>query len=153
MLLPLVLGAIAGAAFLWPRVRLVLRHHRLIEIRRQFHWHRERLEVKFLQLASRGTVAPGAHWMDCEFEDEVAYVRNRKTGQLCALVGIILVKSNMLDISQPPSRCRVGTAIFCFVRNRWDTDGRPVLNLSPSETIRFYQDALEVVDEEIVREG
>lgn len=152
ILIPLGFGAAAGAILWLPRVRAALQYHRLVEIRRQFHRQRERLEMKFLFLASRGTLAPGAHWMDCEFEDEVAYVRNRKTGQLCALVGILLIKRHPLDFLSTSSRCRVGTAIFRFARNRWDTDGRAVLNLSPSETIRFYQDALEVLDQEPVQE-
>jgi len=151
ILVPLGLGAATGALFWWPQVRTAMRHYRLAEIRRQFHQQRERLEMKFLCLASQGTLPLGPG-MDCEFEDEVAYVRNRKTGQLCALVGILLIKRNPFDFSPAPPRCRLGTAIFRFTRRRWDTDGRAILNLSPSETIRFYQDALEVLDQEPVQE-
>jgi hypothetical protein len=152
ILLPLGLGAAAGVVLWGPRLRRTMRLHRFREIRRRFHQQRERLEMKFLCLASQGSLAPDAPWMDCEFEDEVAYVRNRRTGQLCALVGILLRKRNPWEGPPPSAGWRVGTAIFRFARNRWDTDGRAVLNLSPSETIRFYQDALEVLDQEPVQE-
>ncbi len=152
ILAPLGLGAAAGLMLWAPRLRRVVRLRRLRDIRRQFHQQRERLEMKFLCLASRGSLTPGIHWMDCEFEDEVAYVRNRRSGQLCALVGILLRKRHPLGVSESGGSFRVGTAIFRFARNRWDTDGRAVLNLSPSETIRFYQDALEVLDQEPVQE-
>ncbi|MCS7306117.1 MAG: hypothetical protein NZ602_13555 [Thermoguttaceae bacterium] len=152
ILAPLGLGVATGLLFWGPRLRRVVRLHRLREIRRQFHQQRERLEMKFLCLASRSSLAPGVPWMECEFEDEVAYVRNRRTGQLCALVGILLRRRHPLAVSSASTSCRVGTALFRFARNRWDTDGRAVLNLSPSETIRFYQDALEVLDQEPVQE-
>lgn len=152
VVLPIGLGMWAGLRWAWPRVHSQLPQHRLAEIRRQFHQQRERLEMKFLCLASRSSLGSGPHWLDCEFEDEVAYVRNRKTGQLCALVGVFLVKRNRFDPLEPSNRCRVGTAIFRFSRSRWDTDGRAVLNLTPAETIRFYQDALELLDREPVRE-
>jgi len=150
--LPVGLGAVAGLMVWAPRLRRTVRLHRLREIRRRFHQQRERLEMKFLCLATQGTLAPDVPWMDCEFEDEVAYVRNRRSGQLCALVGILLRKRDPWAEPPPSGVCRVGTAIFRFARNRWDTDGRAVLNLSPSETIRFYQDALEVLDQEPVQE-
>ena len=152
ILLPVGLGAVAGLMVWTPRFRRTMCLYRLREIRRRFHQQRERLEMKFLCLASQGSLAPGAPWMDCEFEDEVAYVRNRRSGQLCALVGILLRKRDPWGGLPPSGVCRVGTAIFRFARNRWDTDGRAVLNLSPSETIRFYQDALEVLDQEPVQE-
>jgi hypothetical protein len=43
---------------------------------------------------------------------------------------------------------RAGTAVFRLDRDRWETEGRVILNLSPSEAIRTYQHDLEVVGRE-----
>ena len=43
---------------------------------------------------------------------------------------------------------QLGTAVFRFDRDHWETDGRAILNLSPSEAIRFFRKDLEKVGEE-----
>ena len=44
---------------------------------------------------------------------------------------------------------RTGTAVFRFDRDHWETDGRVILNLSPDEAIRFNQNDLEMVGQEM----
>ena len=44
---------------------------------------------------------------------------------------------------------QLGTAVFRFDRDHWETEGRAILNLSPSEAIRFYRNDLEKVGEEL----
>lgn len=152
ILVPTVLVLTAGAALVWQPIRAAVRRYRLADARRDFHWQRERLEAKFIKLAWAGAPPNGPRWLDCEFEDDVSYVRNRNTGELCAFVGATVAAGDPFDFfADPPQRFRIGTAIFRFDRNHWDTDGRAILNLSPSEAIRFYQDDLEVVGEELVR--
>ena len=98
---------------------------------------------------------PGSpRWADCEFDDDVSYVRNRNTGELCAFVRVTIALEDE-DGSpgiDPLHGYRSGTAIFRFDRRHWKTDGRAILNLSPSEAIRFYHDDLEIVGEELIGE-
>jgi hypothetical protein len=44
---------------------------------------------------------------------------------------------------------RIGTAIFRFDRDHWETDGRAIFNLHPGDVIRVYQDDLEVFGQEV----
>ena len=141
--------------FVWRPLRIASREARFVQRRKRFHWQRERLEAKFVQLASARAVAEGPNWEDCLFDDDVAYVRDRRTGELAAFVAVIVP---MDDRDQPTpftgkavGRVRAGTAVFRFDRDHWSTDGRAIPNLSPTEAIRVYQKDLEVVDQELAR--
>ena len=154
ILVPTVLVFLAGVGILWRPIRAAMRQSRLADARRDFHWQRERLEVKFIQLAWANAKPDRPRWADCEFDDDVSYVRNRSTGELSAFVAVTIVLEDPehgLDLGlDAVAHRRAGTAIFRFDRNHWETDGRAILNLSPSEAIRFYQDDLEVIGEELV---
>ena len=147
------LGAVAAAVglSLWWPMRTAMRRSRLAGARRNFHLQRERLEMKFIQLA-QAAAKPGApRWSDCEFENDVAYVRNRSTGELAAFVPVTIALEDPdgLAIQSALENLRCGTAVFRFDREHWETDGVALLNLTPAEAIRFYRDNLEIVAQEV----
>jgi len=150
------LGAVGVALGLlaWSPIRSVVREARLADARREFHRHREHLEAKFVALAG-ARVKPGSRrWADCEFDNDVAYVRDRSTRQLAALVAITISLEAPKGTSPSAAESggfRAGTAVFRFKDARWDTDGQTLLNLSPAEAVRYYQDDLEVVAQEVAR--
>ena len=148
------------------------RRKRFIETCRSFHWQREHLEAHFVQIAQLHSKPGAPRWTDCDFSDDVSYVRNRYTGELSAFVAVTI----MLELPQvmhgeelahsedgtygiesdrnPMSlgnTVREATAVFRYGRDRWETDGRAIFNLSPSETIRFYQQDLVMVGQELSR--
>ena len=117
--------------------------------RRTFHLQRERLEAKFIQLATSRSRSKVVHWDDCEFDDDVAYVRNRATQEVAAFVAVsVAVEEPDAPLSGLGGEMRVGTAIFRFDRDHWETDGRAILNLNPAEAIRVYRDDLEMIARE-----
>jgi hypothetical protein len=136
-----------------------MREARLARARRGFHAQRERLEAKFVHLAaavsSDDASSDAPHWADCDFDDDVAYVRDRRTGQLSAFVGVTVAVSSLegpaSDINGLVGNLRVGTAVFRFDRDHWETDGQAMLNLSPSEAIRALKNDLEMVDREVAQ--
>ena len=138
---------------IWRPLRTAVRESRFSRARKDFHTKRERLEAKFVRLASTRAKPGAPRWADCEFEDDVAYVRNRTTGELSAFVEIVM----MIDgaprdgeaLDDPTGTAQAGTAIFRFDGQHWDTDGRAFLNLSPAEAIRYYKDDLEIVGQEL----
>ena len=156
---PLAVGAIlAVVVLIWRPMRAASRQARFAETRRDFHVQRERLEAKFVQLASANAKPNGPNWADCEFDDDVAYVRNRSTGELSAFVAVtVTVTLGDLDgLGDSPTgvgdligSLRTGTAVFRFDRSHWETDGRAILNLTPAQAIRLYQNDLEVVEQEL----
>ncbi len=141
------------AALWWrPARRKTVRTAPLGQAKRRFHAQRERLEAKFLQLAAARAAADSPRWGDCSFADDVAYVRSRITGELSAFVAVT-VAADPSDAAlggglDAEDGLQAGTAVFRFDRDHWDTDGRAILNLSPSEAVRYYRDQLEMVSEE-----
>jgi hypothetical protein len=143
---------------MWRQTRSNVREARLAKARRDFHIQREHLEAKFVQLAACRSILNGPCWEDCEFDDDVAYVRNRSTKELAAFVQ---VKVAIEDSDAPPDvagmlgKLHVSTAVFRFDHRHahWETDGRAILYLKPSEAIRFYQDDLEMVDQEVAEQA
>lgn len=136
-------------AFLWSPAQRALRESRLAGARRDFHLKRERLELKFVQKAAARVRPDAPPWTDCEFDNDVAYVRNRATGELAAFVAIIVTIDDTGATGRAIPSYRSGTAVFRLDRKHWDTDGQALLNLTPVEAIRFYQDDLEIVAQEV----
>jgi hypothetical protein len=139
-------------ALLWRPIRTMSREVQFSKAKKFFHTQRERLEAKFINLASKRSKSESPKCSDCTFADDVSYVRNRTTGELSAFVAISVamenVDSNALNNGEAVSNLQLGTAVFRFDRDHWETDGRAILNLSPSEAIRFYRKDLEKVGEE-----
>jgi len=113
---------------------------------------RERLEAKFIQLAAAHAAPDAPQWADCVFDDDVSYVRSRSTGELSAFVAVSIATENLdaaiRGTADAIGNLQAGTAVFRFDRDHWETDGRAILNLSPSEAVQHYRNDLEVVAEE-----
>ncbi len=149
-----LVAALAGiVVLLWRPARMAAREASLKQAKKNFHRQRERLEAKFIQLASAHGKHDAPRWCDCDFDDSVSYVRNRASGELSAFVAVTVAMESLADAPLSTSdmigNLRAGTAVFRFDRDHWVTDGRAILNLSPSEAIRFYQNDLEVVGQEV----
>ena len=87
-----VLSALGIAA--WSIRRSVRRATPSAQAKQRFHVHRERLEAKFIQLASAHATPDAPQWTDCIFDDDVAYVRSRTTGELSAFVAVTIAAEN-----------------------------------------------------------
>jgi hypothetical protein len=124
----------------------------LAQAKRRFHVQREGLEAKFIKLAAARLKPEVSRWADCTFADDVAYVRNRTTGELSAFVAVTVGTEDFAAggdaSSDAVGNLQVGTAVFRFDSDHWETDGRAILNLSPSEAVRYYRQDLEMVGEE-----
>jgi hypothetical protein len=103
-------------------------------------------------LASKRNKSESPRLSDCTFSDDVSYVRDRSSGELSAFVAVSLsmedAKPGDYNNGDAVGNLQLGTAVFRFDRDHWETDGRAILNLSPSEAIRFFQKDLEKVGEE-----
>ncbi len=120
--------------------------------RRDFHQQRERLEARFFQIASNSGKPRGLRWVECEFENDVTYARNRATAELCAFVGVTIafeaIEGGLMEGVEAVGNLRAATAVFRLEGGRWHTDGRAIFNLSPTEAIAYYQDNLVMVGHE-----
>jgi hypothetical protein len=133
-----------------PRRRAKLEQAQLTSARRQFCLRREWLEAHFLSLAGSSGRPRGLAWADCDFDDGVAFARDRVSGELRALVGVTIsfaaIEGGGMEDVDAVGDLRAATAVFRFDGDHWTTDGRAVFNLNPAETIRWYQNELEIVD-------
>jgi hypothetical protein len=121
----------------------------MVRAMKQFRYHREYLEAKFLDLASRTGKPRGLAWESCEFDNRVAFARDRQTGQLSALVGVAIrfsaIEGGGMEDVDAVHNVRAATALFHYQNGRWSTQGRALFNLNPREAIHFYQKDLELV--------
>jgi hypothetical protein len=139
----------AAAAFVWRPVRTAWREARFAEACRAFHWQREGLEARFVRLGVARAKPEAARWIDCQFDDDVAYARNRSTGELSAFVAVT-IRVEAFEGSPDAARARLdATAVFRFNGKRWETDGRAIFDVTPTEAIHLFQRDLEMVGQEV----
>jgi hypothetical protein len=133
----------------WRPVGAVLREIRTERARELFHRQRERLEAKFMDMAARSGKPRGLRWLDADWENPVRIVRDRRTGELAALVGITVsfeaIPGGGMEDNPNVSNLRDATAVFNYVRGRWITEGRALFNMSPDGAIDRYHDQYEPV--------
>jgi hypothetical protein len=143
---------IAAALLIWRPIRSAWREAKFAEARRDFHHQRERLEAKFVQLGAMNPKPDAPRWTDCQFDDDVAYARNRSSGELSAFVAVTIEMEGSggpaAGLGDAVGNLRAATAVFRFDRDHWETDGRAIFNLSPTEAIHFYHRDLEMVGQE-----
>jgi hypothetical protein len=142
-----------AAYFLWRPYRVVRQEKSLARARREFHLRREQLEAKFLQRAGESGKPRGLRWTDCDFENDVTYARDKRSGQLSAFVGVTIsfeaIEGGGMEDVEAVGNLRAATAVFSFDEKRqWYTEGRAIFNLNPTEAIQYYQANLELVAQE-----
>ncbi|MEX2188539.1 MAG: hypothetical protein WD875_17145 [Pirellulales bacterium] len=122
------------------------------QARRDFHMQRERLECVFLQTAAVSGKPRGLRWIDCDFDNDVTYACNRRSGELAALVGCTIsfeaIEGGGMEDVAAVSNLRAATAVFEFNGKKWQTLGRAIFNLNPAETIEHFRDQLVLVGQE-----
>lgn len=120
--------------------------------RRQFHQRREWLEAKFFELAGNSGRPRGLRWVECDFDNDVTYARNKSSGELSAFVAVTIafeaVEGGLMEGVEAVGNLRAGTAVFRYDTTHWRTDGRAIFNLSPTEAIAYYQENLVLVGHE-----
>lgn len=149
-----IFAAIAGIlgivfVLVWPSLRNRRQTRHLLRARERFQRRREWLEARFMTLVERSGKPRGLRWVNCDFDDEVAFARDRSTGRLRALVGVTIqfeaIEGGGMEDVEAVGNLRAATVVFRLDGPEWETDGRALFNLSPSQTIEHQ--ALETVDE------
>ncbi len=150
-----ILPLLVGGLLVWRPLMVARRKRRFAEACRHFHCQRERLEAKFVQLGATGAKSEGPRWSDCFFDDDVAYARSRSTGELSAFVAVTIEMDDfdrrLAGAPDAVGNLRSATAVFRFDGHHWETEGRAIFNLTPTEAIHFYQRDLELMGQEVAR--
>ncbi len=146
----IVLAVISAVAFAKVRIGQLLRGQAQRLARETFSWRREWLEADFHKLAGQRGIPRGLAWVDCDFENNVQFAKDRATGHLRALVAVTIrfeaIEGGGMEDVEAVGLLRAATAIFFYDGKKWTTSGRALFNLNPSEAIVHYRHELETVD-------
>jgi hypothetical protein len=145
----LVVIAALGLALWWAALR-VPRRTTVERARKLFHLQRERTEFRFFQLAANAYRPRGLDLVDCDFEDEVSFARDRHNGRLRAYVGVTIrfsaIEGGPMEDNPNVDNLKAGSAEFRLDNSDWGTDGKVHFNVNPVEAIQRYQQELELVE-------
>ena len=126
------------------------REEALKRARSEFYLRREWLEAEFLSLAKSRGLPRGLDWVDCDFDDGVAFARDRMTRELRALVAVTIrfeaIPGGGMEDVEAVGNLRAATVVFRYAQNKWVADGRALFNVDPDEAIQRYRNELETVD-------
>ncbi|MCA9120159.1 MAG: hypothetical protein H6822_23895 [Planctomycetaceae bacterium] len=118
--------------------------------RETFQIRREWLEADFVTRAESSGKPRGLRWMHCDFDDNVCFARDRRTGRYRALVGVTIsfeaIEGGGMEDVEAVSNLRAATVVFRLDGPEWNADGRALFNLNPTEAIEHYHNDLETVE-------
>ena len=118
--------------------------------RETFQLRREWLEADFVSRAEASGKPRGLRWVNCDFEDGVAFARDRRTGRYRALVGVTIsfeaIEGGGMEDVEAVGNLRAATVVFRLDEPEWRADGRALFNLNPAEAIAHFQHELETVE-------
>jgi hypothetical protein len=115
--------------------------------REMFDRQRPQLEQEFLAAAAASGKPRGLRWKACEWEPVVEFARERATGSLTALAGVVIqfeaVEGGDMEGVAAVGNLRNASAVFFFHGGRWRTTGKTVFNLNPDEALARFQNQYE----------
>ena len=132
-----------AAKFLAPRMK-AREVRRAIE---QFRVERERLEARFFDLASVAGKPRGLRWLDCDWQSDVTFARDVRTGLLTAFVAVNIrfeaVEGGDMEDVAAVGTVRDATAVFHYNRGVWGTGGRALFNMNPRDAVERLEGQFE----------
>ena len=144
---PAVLLAGAAVWFFGRRLRKFGREVNAARARELFKLQRERLEAQFLGAAAKTGKPRGLRWVDCEWDDGVAFVRERQTGHIAALAGFTIqfeaIEGSDMEGLPAVGNLRNASAVFFFQGGHWHTVGKAVFNMNPDEALQHFHNQYE----------
>ncbi|HEY1375904.1 MAG TPA: hypothetical protein VGF55_03885 [Gemmataceae bacterium] len=137
-----VVAAVAVLALAWRPLRRLGREMVAARAREAFRLQRQRLEARFFEAASASGKPRGLRWKECTYEPAMELVRDRRSGQLLALVPVTIafeaVEGGPMEGVEAVGNLRSATAVFAFDRGHWTTAGKAVFNMDPALTIQHF---------------
>ena len=116
----------------------------------RFQQQREHLEADFLRAASRSGKPRGLRWKHCDWQREVLFARDKKSGELTALVGVTIqfeaIEGSDMEGLPAVGNLRHASGVFFFRGGRWRTVGRAVFILNPGEAVEHFKGQYERVE-------
>jgi hypothetical protein len=141
--------AVVALVLAWRPLRHLLHEFAAAHAREAFALERDRLREPFLAAANATGKPRGLRWVGCEFGDGYELARDRRTGQLLALVPATIsfeaVEGGPMEGVEAVGNLRNATAVFAFARGHWAPTGRTVFNMNPDEALAHFDGQYERV--------
>jgi hypothetical protein len=105
------------------------------------------LQNAFFLAASTAGKPRGLRWKECQWDNHIEWLRDKQTRQLWALAGVTIsfeaIEGGDMEGIAAVGDLRNATAVFFYQDGRWQTAGRTVFNLGPSEAAAHFSDGFE----------
>lgn len=133
-------GAIGGGIWWVQRwLKPFLKAVQAERARELFRLQHERFEEALLAAAARTGKPRGLTWTGCTIAGEALLVRDRLTGELAALVPVIVqfepIPGQEMEAVPAAREPRATTALFTFHRGDWTPHGQVIFNLTPQQVL------------------
>lgn len=149
-LVPALAAALAALIVAWRPLRNIWQEIQAERAREMFSLQRERLEAKFLDLAAASGKPRGLRWKECDFDNDVRFARDKRTGQFAALVSVNIgfeaVEGSDMEGLPAVGNLREATAVFFFHKGRWHTAGQALFNMNPDEALDHFKSQFDRVE-------
>lgn len=128
---------------------LSLRQRRAVRALKQFRLQREQLEAHFFHRAGTLGKPRGLRWLECDWQSDVTFGRDVKTGMLTAFVGVNIrfepLEGGDMEGVEAVGMVRDAAALFHYHRGRWGTGGRALFNMNPSDALVHFKGQIEPI--------
>ena len=143
------IAALLAGVLAWKPLRRWLRKQEVREAIQKFKIQREQLEARFFDMARTQGKPRGLRWLDCDWQSDVSFARDRQSGLLTAFVAVniyfeAIEGSDMEDVEHVGT-VRDAAALFHYQNGRWGTGGRPLFNMNPQDAVARFQGQFEPV--------
>lgn len=135
--------ATVGVLFLvWLAIRVLSAF--LAEVRKErarelFKLQRDRLQSLFFEQAAASGKPRGLRWTNIDWEETLEFVKNRRNGQIFALVQVTIqfeaIPGSDMEGLPAVGNLRNATAVFVFEGGHWGAGGRALFNMNPDEAV------------------
>ena len=127
--------------------RMMTRGRSGSDARALFLQQRPQLQDAFFAAAAASGKPRGLRWKGCEWEQSVEFARERATGSLTALAGVVIefeaIEGGDMEGVVAVGNLRNASAVFFFHDGQWRTTGKTVFNLNPDEALIRFQNQYE----------
>ncbi len=135
-----VAAVLVGLALAWRPLRRLGADIQSERARELFLLQRERIQPSFLPAAMATGKPRGLRWRECVFGEEVAFARDRQSGEVIALASVTIrfeaIEGGDMEGLPAVPLPRNASAVFFFRAGQWHTAGKAVFNLNPGEATR-----------------
>jgi hypothetical protein len=116
---------------------------------KQFRLQREQLEAHFFNRAASLGKPRDLRWLECDWQSQVTFGRDLKTGMLTAFVGVNIrfeaLEGGDMEGVEAVGMVRDAAALFHYHRGRWGTGGRALFNMNPSDALVHFKGQIEPI--------